>query len=270
MLLVVSVSMSNEELVQRYGYRLIPLQIDFTAYRMAFRDPGIVIDAYAVTAFQAFAATLLGLYVMSSCAYAVSRKYFKLRTPIVFGIFFTMLFSGGLIPSYILIKQYYHLANTIWVYIFPVLANAFYIIIFRTFFQGLPDAISDSAKIDGAGEFRIFFQINLPLSKPVLATIGLFMLLDRWNDWFTSLVYIDNTRLYTLQYLLQRILMDIEFVKSQMSANVPPDMNVNLFKLPSETLRFAMAVIAAGPLLLVFPFFQKYFARGLTVGSIKG
>jgi putative aldouronate transport system permease protein len=270
LLLVVAVSFSNEDAVRNFGYRLIPLEIDFTAYRLVFQQPTQILTSYGVTALQAFAATFLSLIVMSSCAYALSRHYFALRKVLVFFIFFTMLFGGGLIPSYILNTQYLHLGNSIWIYILPFLANGFYIIIFRTFFMGLPDALVESAKLDGASEFRVFSQIILPLSKPVMATIGLFTLLDRWNDWFTSMIYIRDSKLYTLQYLLQKILLEIEFLKSTMTMNVPVDMNINLINMPSETLKFAMAVLAAGPLLFVFPFFQKYFSRGLTIGAVKG
>ncbi|KQX46766.1 MULTISPECIES: carbohydrate ABC transporter permease [unclassified Paenibacillus] len=268
-LLVIAVSFSNEESVLKYGYKLIPKDWDLTAYGLIFGNPQQILYAYLTTSVQAVAGMVLGLLVMSTCAYALSRKSFKLRRPIVLFIFFTMLFGGGLIPSYILITQYLHINNTIFVYILPFLANAFYIIILRTFFQGLPDALVESAKMDGASEFRVYWQIILPLSKPALATIGLFVLLDRWNDWFTSLIYIRDTKLYSLQFLLQKILLEIDFLKNSMTYDTNID-NINLYKLPSETLRFAMAIVAAGPLLMVFPFFQKYFSKGLTVGAVKG
>ncbi|MDQ0889603.1 putative aldouronate transport system permease protein [Paenibacillus sp. V4I9] len=269
-LLVIAVSFSNEEAVLQYGFKLIPIKWDLTAYGLIFGKPEQILYAYLTTSVQAVGGMVCGLIVMSTCAYALSRRNFKLRRPIVMFIFFTLLFGGGLIPSYILITQYLHINNTILVYILPTLANAFYIIILRTFFQGLPDALIESAKMDGASEFRVYWQIILPLSKPALATIGLFVLLDRWNDWFTSLIYIRDARLYTLQFLLQRILLEIDFLKNAYTYNLPADMDVNLYKLPSETLRFAMAIVAAGPLLIVFPFFQKYFSKGLTVGAVKG
>ncbi|NOU63923.1 ABC transporter permease subunit [Paenibacillus sp. LMG 31461] len=268
-LLVIAVSFSNEESLLQYGYKLIPMQFDLTAYKLIFGKPDQILYAYLTTSVQAVGGMFCGLIVMSTCAYALSRKNFKLRKPIVMFIFFTLLFGGGLIPSYILITQYLHINNTIFVYILPTLANAFYIIILRTFFQGLPDALVESAKMDGASEFRVYWQIILPLSKPALATIGLFVLLDKWNDWFTSLIYIRDEKLYTLQFLLQRILMEIDFLKNAMTYNLTME-NVNLYKLPSESIRFAMAIVAAGPLLLVFPFFQKYFSKGLTVGAVKG
>jgi putative aldouronate transport system permease protein len=268
-LLVIAVSFSNEESLLQYGYKLIPMQFDLTAYKLIFGKPDQILYAYLTTSVQAVGGMICGLIVMSTCAYALSRKNFKLRKPIVMFIFFTLLFGGGLIPSYILITQYLHLNNTIFVYILPTLANAFYIIILRTFFQGLPDALVESAKMDGASEFRVYWQIILPLSKPALATIALFVLLDKWNDWFTSLIYIRDEKLYTLQFLLQRILMEMEYLKTTMTYNLNME-NVNLYKLPSESIRFAMAIVAAGPLLIVFPFFQKYFSKGLTVGAVKG
>jgi putative aldouronate transport system permease protein len=151
----------------------------------------------------------------------------------------------------------------------PVLANAFSIIMFRTFFQGLPYALAESAKIDGASELRIFFQIILPISKPIIATLSLFSVLDKWNDWFTSLIYIRDQKLYTLQYLLQKILLEVDFVKS-LAQNAPAGMIDSLSQVPTESLKFALCIVAAGPMLLVFPFFQKYFAKGLTIGAVKG
>ncbi|MBO9605779.1 MAG: carbohydrate ABC transporter permease [Paenibacillaceae bacterium] len=269
-LLVISVSVSNEQSVLEYGFKLIPRELDFSAYNLVFGKPDQIINSYITTSVQAVCGMILGLLVMSACAYSLSRRSFKLRRPIVLFIVFTMLFGGGLIPSYILITQYLHINNTLFVYILPTMANAFYIIILRTFFQGLPEALVESAKIDGASELRVYWQIILPLAKPALATIGLLVLLDRWNDWFTSLIYISDEKLYTLQFLLRRILMEVDFLKNAMTYNLPPDVELNLYKLPIETLRFAMAIVAAGPLLLVFPFFQKYFSRGLTVGSVKG
>ena len=206
---------------------------------------------------------------MALVAYPLSRQNFKLRQPITFFIFFTMLFGGGLIPTYILNTQYLHLGNTIWIYILPGLASAWYIIIIRTFFSQLPQSLVESAKVDGAKELRIFFQIVLPLSKPVLATVLLMTLLAKWNDWYTSLIYIRDSKLYSLQYMLQKMLREAEFVKglsnSQMGLNIQLDTEV-----PTESVRFAMVIVAAGPMLVVFPFFQKYFTRGLTVGAVKG
>lgn len=268
-LLVIAISLSNEQDIISDGYRLIPQTFDLTAYRVVFENSAQMANSYLVTTFQAGFGTLASVFIMSLCAYPLSRATFRWRGPITFFIFFTMLFGGGLIPAYILNTQYLGLGNTVWIYILPSLANAFHIIIFRTFFQGLPTSIIESAKMDGAGEFRIYWQMILPISKPVIATLALLNVLGKWNEWFTALIYIRDTDLYTLQYLLQRILQKVEFIR-QIADEMPAGVDPETFKLPTETVRFAMAVIAAGPLLVVFPFFQKYFAKGLTIGSVKG
>ena len=270
-LYVISVSVSNEELMNTYGYKLIPMQFDLTGYQYVFSNMGQILDSYGVTAFTSIVGTILGVIVMSMAAYPIAMRDFKYRRPITFFIFFTMIFGGGLIPSYILITQYLGMKDTIWVYIIPTLANAWNIMVLKTFFQGLPISCIESARLDGASEMRIFFSIVLPLSKPVLASVGLLTLLTRWNDWYTTLIYIDDKKLYSLQFLLQKILMDAEFVNN-IAKNTPGGMIDigKMVKVPTESVRFAMCIIAAGPMLVVFPFFQRYFTRGLTIGSIKG
>lgn len=269
-LMVLAVSLSNEEDIQNFGYKIIPMRFDIMGYRWVFSNPQQIIDSYKFTALQSILGTILAVVVMALCAYSLSRRNFKLRGPITYMIFFTMVFSGGLMPSYILTKQYLHLDDTLWVYILPVLASPFQIIVFRTFFQELPPSLIESAKMDGASEWRIFFQIVMPLSKPVMATISLICLLDRWNNWNTSLLYIREQKLYTLQYLLQRILREADYIRSIAQDDPMGALGAQAKQIPMETMMFAMCVVAAGPMLLVFPFFQKYFARGLTVGAVKG
>ncbi len=269
-LLVVAVSFSNEEDIQNFGYKLIPKRFDVMGYKWVFSNPQQIIDSYKFTALQSVLGTFLAVLVMALCAYSLSRRSFKFRGPTTYMIFFTMVFSGGLMPSYILTKQYLHLDDTLWVYILPALASPFQIIVFRTFFQELPASLMESAKMDGASEWRIFFQIVMPLSKPVMATISLICLLDRWNNWNTSLLYIQDQKLYTLQYLLQRILREADYIRSMAKEDPMGAMSGQAMQIPMETMMFAMCVVAAGPMLLVFPFFQKYFARGLTVGAVKG
>ena len=267
-ILVISISISSEDAIRQFGYRIIPKAIDFAAYREIFRNPGQLLDSYKVTIIFTALTTILGVFVMTLMAYPLSRPNYKFKKILTFYIFFTMIFSGGLTPTYILITQYLHLDDTIWVFILPSLINAWHIFLLRTFFAGIPSAIVESALLDGAGEYKIFFSIILPLSKPALATVALLGAMTRWNDWFTAMLYINDEKLLTLQYLLQRILSNIQLIQQQ-SGNMQL-FNISAADIPAETVRMAMAVIAAGPILFVFPFFQKYFVKGLTVGSVKG
>ena len=269
MLYIVSVSLSNEQDILKYGYLLIPKRIDLTGYRFLFENPKQLIDSYKVTTFFTFVGTFFSTLIMALVSYPISRNSFTFRKPITFFIFFTMIFSGGLIPTYILITNYLHLQNSIWVYIVPGLASAFSINIFLSYFRTLPVSILESARIDGSSETRIFFQIVLPLSKPVVATVALFGLLGRWNDYFTSMLYISDRSLYSLQYLLQKIMLEIEFMRANFD-KIPIYLMDKVKEMPAESTRMAIAVIAAGPMLLIFPFLQKYFTKGMTVGSLKG
>ena len=211
--------------------------------------------------------TALSVIVMILVAYPLARKNFVARRSVTFYLFFTMLFNGGLVPTYILITQYLHLNNSFWVYILPHLVSPWHVVLLRTFFQKQPEELIESAKIDGAGEYRILFQIIVPISGPVIATVALLGLLTRWNDWMTSLLYINQDNLVTLQYLLQKMMKDIQLITQNMDTLA---LDIDPSKLPNESARMALAVLAAGPMLCVFPFFQKYFAKGLTVGAVKG
>lgn len=265
-IMLISASLSNEADLVKYGYKLIPKRIDLTAYKLIFENPAVVFNAYKITIIFSIIGTVAGVLCMSLIAYPLSRKDFRSRNKVSFYLFFTMLFSGGLVPSYILNTQYLHLNNTIWIYILPFLVSPWYVFMMRTFFAGIPNEIIESARMDGAKEFRILFQFVYPLSKPVLAAIALFTLLERWNDWMTALLYIDDSNLISLQYLLQSMMKNAEMIMDAQNAGVTMDMET----IPSETLRMAMAMVVAGPALIVFPFFQKYFVQGLTVGSVKG
>lgn len=269
-ILIISASLTNEQALLDNGYKLIPSEVSFEAYQYIGKSPGQLLSSYKVTIIFSAAATFLSMIVMTLMAYPLSRPHYRFRKPVTFFIIFTMLFSGGLIPSYILMTRYLHLQDNIWVYILPNLANAFHIIVIRSFFQGLPPSLMESAKMDGASEIQVFTKIVLPLSKPVIATVALLNLLARWNDWYTALLYVRNKQLYSLQYLLQQILREVQFVKDMAESSPVAGISINLSNLPSETMRFAMCIVAAGPMLVIFPFFQKYFAKGLTVGAVKG
>ena len=241
---------------------------------MAFGNASQVIKAYGITIAESVLGTALVLLVAGMIAYALSRTNFAYKGVITFIVFFTMLFSGGMIPTYIVYASYYHLNDTFWIYILPGMAGgAWNTLMMRTFFKGIPESLFESAKLDGANEFKIFMKIAAPLSKPVLATVGFMTLVARWNDWNTSLVYIRNQNLYTLQYLLQRILNEAEFLKEMLTNDMLSSSGIDVTEVvaqPTETLKYAMCIIAAGPMLVVFPFFQKYFVKGTTIGAVKG
>jgi len=266
-LLVVSVSLSREADIVEYGYRLIPKNLDLSAYKYVLESPQAIIDAYKITIAESFLGTFLSVLLMAMAAYALSVKALKGRSFFSMFFYFTMLFSGGLVPTYILNTQYLHLNDTFWIYIFPNLVNVWHMFMMRTFFSQIPGEISESAMIDGASEYRIFLQMIIPLSKPVIATVFLLGFLGRWNQWNTALLYIDNPKLVSLQYLLQKIMKNIQVLQQSAEMGISVEATSDI---PSETARMAMAVVVAGPALLIFPFFQKYFVKGLTVGSVKG
>ncbi len=267
-ILTLSISLSNEIDIANFGYKFIPKRIDLTAYKYVFQNPKSILDAYKITAIFSFVSMVLSTLLMAMIAYALTKKFLKGRRFMSLFIYFTMLFNGGLVPSYILITQYLHLDDTIWVYILPCLISPWYIFMMRTFFADLPGEVLESAEIDGANEFVIFFVIALPMSKAVLATIGLFVFLNQWNNWYTTMLYINDESLISLQYLLQRIMKNIELLRQY--AQTSESSMVQIKDLPSETAQMAMAIIVAGPALVVFPFFQKYFVKGINVGSVKG
>ncbi|MBS5586073.1 MAG: carbohydrate ABC transporter permease [Clostridiales bacterium] len=267
LILMVSVSFTEENAIVSGGFSLVPQPFSTEAYQLAFRNPKQLIDSYKVTTIVSFAGMALHVFVMSIMAYSLSRRNFALRRVFTFLAFFTMLFNGGIVPTYLLITKYLQLKNTYWVYILPSVASAWNLIVLRTNFQQLPDALVESAKIDGASEYRICFSIVLPLSVPAMATIGFLYFVGKWNDWTTCVYYINKPYLYSLQYLLQRILREAEFLKQLSAEQAALEAGA---QIPTESFRFAMAVLAAGPVLVIFPFFQKYFSKGLTIGAVKG
>ena len=266
-LYLVSISLSNEMDISYFGYQLIPKKLDFSGYKYVLGDPTAIINAYEFTAFTSIAGTVISVCMMTLMAYPLSIRNYKLRRFWAFYLFITMIFQGGLAANYIVRVIYLGMKDTIWVFLLPGAVNAFHVILIRTFFQGLPEEMMDAAKIDGANHMYIFARISLPLSKPVLATVALFQLLGKWNDWMTCNLYVTEAKdKVTLQYLLQTILKNIEVMQTMQERGIAVDLSA----IPSESSRMAMAVLAAGPMIAVFPFFQKYFAKGLTVGSLKG
>jgi len=270
LVLVITSSFTDEAQIRLHGYSLFPRVWSLEAYSSIFKAPQRILDAYAVTAFTAVVGTFFSTLVMALIAYPLSRRDFAYRNGITVFVFITMLFSGGLIPSYIVNTQLLGLGNSLWIYLLPSLANAWHIIIIRTFFQSIPVSLIESAKMDGAKELRLLFSVILPLSTPVLATISLLCLLAKWNEWMVTLIYITDNRLYTLQFMLNRILLEAEFVKNFILSVPGASKMIDAKKVPTLSMRYAMTLLAAGPMLVIFPFFQKYFTKGLTIGAVKG
>lgn len=263
-IMVLSVSLTSETAIQANGYRLMPSEFSLEAYRYIFRNPTEVVSAYSTTIFITVVGTLVGLLVMAMMAYPMSRKDFKLKNGLSFYVYFTMLFSGGLVPTYILVTRYLGLKDNILALMLPILLNGWNIMLLRMFMTSIPDSLIEAASIEGAGEFRIFFLIVLPLSKVGLVTVALFQALSFWNEWYQAMLYIDHGDITTLQYMLYRVLNKVNLAKEYGAVVETTE------KLPSENLRMALCVVAAGPMMLVFPFFQKYFSKGIVVGGVKG
>ncbi|MFD2615116.1 carbohydrate ABC transporter permease [Paenibacillus gansuensis] len=267
-ILLIIVSVTSENSLVQNGYQFIPDEFSLEAYRIVLSKPGSLLKGYGVTILITAAGTLISLLLTAMTAYPISRSDFRYNRPITFYIFFTILFNGGMIPFYILMTQYLHLKNTLAALIIPTVLSPFNILIMKGFLDKISKEIIESAKVDGSGEFRIFFRIILPLSTPALATLGLFISFGYWNEWFYALLFIDNDKYIPLQLLLVRILSQIEFLANSPMAEAASRLQYANF--PTLSVRMAMAILAGGPMLVIFPFFQKYFVKGITVGSLKG
>ena len=265
-LLVLSGSVSEQYSIQLHGYRLFPETISLDAYKMLFRIPQELLRAYGVTIFVTAVGTVLGLWLTSMAAYVLSSRDFRFRYQVSFFFYFTTLFSGGVIPTYILIVNYLNLKDNLLALILPGMLTPWFIMLMRNFIKSIPFTIIEAAKIDGAGDWRIYMHIVLPLSKAGLATIGLFIALNYWNDWYHASLYINSEALYPLQYLLYRMLSNAEYMKQAAAAGV----FLEGASMPTETLKMATAIVVTGPILLLYPFIQRYFVKGIMIGGVKG
>ena len=260
--MIVSGSFTEESTLINTGYQLIPPKFSLDAYHWLWNEPSILLNAYGVSIVVTAVGTVVGVLIMAMLAYALSRSEFKLRNGVTFIVFFTMLFNGGLVPYYINMSRVLNVKDTLWALILPYLVSPFYVLLLRTYFSGLPKILFDAARVDGAGEWRIFFRIVFPFSTPALATIGLFTMLQYWNDMYQALLFIENQQLYPLQYTLYSLLVNTQMLNDlTVQAGQP---------VPHLSVTMAMAVIAIGPIVFAFLFVQKYFVRGITLGSLKG
>ena len=265
--LVLVSSVTPEADIISGGYSLIPRTLDFTAYKILLADAGRILNGYKISLFVTLFGTLLSVMVVSLAAYPLSQERVKYNRILNFFVLFTMLFNGGMVPWFIVCRNMLHLKDTVWALILPYLANAWYIFLTRNYYRGIPSELVEAAKIDGASEYRIFFQIMLPLAKPVLATISLFISLNYWNDWWLGIMLIDKTELQPLQLLLRTITSNIQFLSSSGNVNAVAQAAGSI---PSEGIKMATCIATIGPIILVYPFVQKYFVKGIMVGAVKG
>lgn len=265
-LLIMSSVTDPSEIVNK-GYSFFPAAFSSAAYDYLLDNSEMIVRAYGITALTTIVGTSVSLMITSMLAYPLSRRDLPGGLVIAFIVFFTLLFNGGLVPTYMIYTQMFHINNTLFAQLVPwLLMNGFNVLLMRAFFMNsIPTPVIESASIDGAGEFKIYSSIVLPLSLPIMATVGLFQGLAYWNDWNNGLVFVNDARLFNLQNVLNKIMSDIEFLSSNSGMG-----GSAAAALPSETFRMAIAVIGIVPILIAYPFFQKYFVKGLTIGAVKG
>lgn len=267
--LVFMISISSEQSIATYGYRFWPKEFSLQAYKFLWESKASILGSFVVSIIVTVLGTITGLLLNTSIAYSLSRRSFKLRGLFTWIIFIPMLFGGGMISFYITVATVLQLKDTLWALILPMSVSSFYIIMLRTFFQTtVPDSLIESAKIDGASQFKIFGVIVLPISLPAIATVGLFLTFAYWNDWYNALLFIDNNKLVPLQAMLNRIQNDIVFINENLNTMGASAAEL-IAKLPTESVRMAIVMIVVLPIACSYPFFQKYFITGLTIGAVK-
>lgn len=269
-LVVLSISLTSEDSIRNEGYRLIPTAFSGEAYNYIARQGQMITRALGVSVMVTVVGTVLGVVLTTSMGYVLSRPNYKLKGLLTWIVFIPMVFNGGLVSSYYINANLLGLKDTVWALILPLAVSSFNVIICKTFFRStIPDALIESAEIDGAGQLRIYSAIVLPISLPVLATIGLFLCFAYWNDWFQSMLYIDNQNLYSLQALLNSLMSNVDALARNASS-----MGISYAELvatmPKESARMAIAIVIVVPVAVAYPFFQKYFISGLTIGAVKG
>lgn len=265
-LLVVSASFSNETIINKEGFTLLPRGFSTVAYQWVFRYPKVILGSYLVTVTMTVTGTIVGLFIIAMTGYALQRPDFPFRNGISFYIYFTTLFTAGMAPTYIWVSRYLNLKGNYLAVWLQLLMTPWLIILMKNFTKSIPYEITESGKIDGAGDFRIFISLILPMLKPALATVGLFLALGYWNEWYQSSLYLGSSVDYKpLQYYLYGIINQASALKSSLAGAA-----VSTADLPSNTLKMATAVVATGPIIFIYPFVQKYFISGITVGAVKG
>lgn len=269
-LMILAASFSSETAISANGFSLLPQEFSMEAYKTVFREPNVVFKAYATTIVLTLVGTAVGLIVQTMTAYVLSRKDFEWRNGFSFFFYFTTLFSGGLVPTFVLYTQTLKLQDKYLALLLPLIFSVYNLLVMKSYISAVPESLIDAAKIDGCGEFRTLFQVVMPLIKPALATVGLFIALAYWNDWYNAMLYIKSSDKYPLQYFLYQQVNNIESYKKLISNNSVSSAVVSAMSLPTQTLKMALTVVVTGPIILAFPLVQKYFVQGITIGAVKG
>lgn len=267
--MILSASFSSEAAISANGFSILPQDFSLEAYRNVFKEPMVIVRAYATTILLTISGTAIGLLIQTMTAYVLSRKDFEWRNGFSFFFYFTTLFSGGLVPTYVLYTQTLNLKDNYLALLLPLIFSVYNLLIMKSYISGIPDTLIDAAKMDGCGEFKTLFRIIMPLIKPALATVGLFIALAYWNDWYNAMLYIKNEDMYPLQYFLYQKVNNIEAYKKMIASNASASA-VSAMTLPTQTLKMALTVVVTGPIILAFPLVQKYFVQGITIGAVKG
>ena len=268
-LLIVIASFSAEDVLIRDGYTYFPAEWSLDSYYYMIKQGVVILRSYGISFLVTIGGTAISVLITTMLAYPMARKSFRGRNVLAFFVFFTMLFNGGIVPSYIMWTQIFHIKDTVWALMLPnYLVTAFNVILVRNYYQNsVPDSLIEAAQLDGASELKIFYKVMLPLSKPAVATIGLFTGITYWNDWTNGLYYINNEKLYSIQQLLMKIMDNIQALRSNSTASL---LGTGAVELPGTSIRMAMAVIGILPILLIYPFVQKYLVKGVVVWAVKG
>jgi multiple sugar transport system permease protein/putative aldouronate transport system permease protein len=263
-LVILGTSFETEDNIITQGVTLIPRNFTTAAYELVIKG-GSIWASYGLTIVLTLIGTGVGLFICAMTGYALQRRDFPFRNAISFFIYFTSLFQAGLAPYYLLMTQTYHLNNTYWAVLLPLMVSSWLIILMKNFAKSIPHELTESGKIDGAGDFKIFMSIVLPMLKPGLATVGLFLALGYWNEWYQSSLFLQNMDVLPLQYRLYKIVNEAQSLKNSVASQY-----VTVSNLPTESLKMATAMMTTGPIIFLYPFVQRYFIGGITVGAVKG
>ena len=269
-IMVLSGSFSSETAISANGFSVLPQEFTLEAYKNVFREPVVIFRAYGTTIVLTIVGMIVGLLIQTMTAYVLARKDFEWRNGFSFFFYFTTLFNGGLVPTFILYTQTLNLKDSYLALLLPLMFSVYNLLIMKSYIIGIPESLVDAAKIDGCGEVRTLFQVVMPLIKPALAAVGLFIALAYWNDWYNAMLYIKDETKYPLQYFLYQKVNNIEAYKKLISSGAVSGSVVSAISLPTQTLKMALTIVVTGPIILAFPIAQKYFVQGITIGAVKG